>query len=317
MNIDQILAKFFNSSASSEELQTLENWKQEALGNITALKEMQEIDEAVQDMKNYKEFDVEEAWTAFDEKLNVYQSSDSKTEIPSWTKYVITALVLFLIALLVWHILIDKKSVNKELYATTSEKMQTTLQDGSNIVLDVNSELIIEKTREVNLKGRAYFEVAKMEGDNFKIELNHGKITVLGTRFVVDAQEDKLKIYVDEGKVMYEYDGRKVILNSGDQLIMNNGDINKFKSAGSAMLDWMKTKITFRNATLTEVVARLNDRYNINLVIDSTNKSENCYLNTTFNTENIDEILDELSITLGLKYETREGITNIVETNCL
>jgi len=62
MNIDQIIAKVFSGKATQEELEALNTWKSEAQENIKAIKEMSDIDAALNDIDNYKEFDLDQAW---------------------------------------------------------------------------------------------------------------------------------------------------------------------------------------------------------------------------------------------------------------
>lgn len=85
---------------------------------------------------------------------------------------------------------------------------QITLSDGTRVWLNAATELRFPtsfpgKTREVSLKGEAYFEVAKNAGQPFLVHTDKQTIRVLGTHFNVNAYEDEpvYRTTLLEGKV--------------------------------------------------------------------------------------------------------------------
>lgn len=327
MNIDQIIAKVLAGKATSEELSALDTWKQEAQDNIKAIKEMQAIDTAVIDIKEYKTFDVDAAWKQFEHGMEKAatepvqeRSTDKSAKLFNMAllRNVAAACAVIALGVFGWQWMSDSnlaKDSNAPL--VSSEKiLDSKLADGSAVKLDKHTTLTPTGTRAVVLEGRAFFDIIRDEKNQFTVELPAGNITVLGTEFVVDTRDGDIQIYVQEGKVRYEHKGRKVELNAGDRLIMHGGDITKTVSDGKAMTSWLNKKLAFRNEPLTTVVQSLSERFGTKIVIDDLKSTSKCKVNTTIQNESFEEVLNELSVTLGLKYHNIDNVIHIVHSDC-
>ena len=325
MNIDQIIGKVLAGKASNEELNALDAWKMEAEENITAIKEMQAIDSVIGDLKAYKNYDVDSAW----EQLGVQESnkaegvekSKSTTEgkvVPmAWFRRAAAACAVVIMGIVGWQLISDSDvDINKTTIVSTDEQIETGLEDGSVVKLDQKTTIIATGARSVNLQGRAFFDIAEDKNQEFTIQLPAGTITVLGTEFIVDTRNGDIQIFVEEGKVRYQHNGRKVVLVAGDRLIMHDGDITKTVSDGKSMTSWLTTKLAFRNESLSTVVESLSERFDVKMVIDDKKSTANCRVNTTINNESFEEVLNELSITLGLKYQNIDNVIHVVDSNC-
>lgn len=83
------------------------------------------------------------------------------------------------------------------------------LTDGSSIILGSHSTLeypegwILDNSIEVRLNGEAYFQIEKKEENDpvFRVSTSDGMAEVLGTRFVVDTDENRTRIVLEEGAV--------------------------------------------------------------------------------------------------------------------
>ena len=78
------------------------------------------------------------------------------------------------------------------------------LPDNSEVAINNNSEIEYQKwfwknNRTIDLKGEAYFKVAK--GKTFEVNTNLGKVTVLGTQFNVNSKDNTFEVTCYEGKV--------------------------------------------------------------------------------------------------------------------
>ena len=88
-------------------------------------------------------------------------------------------------------------------------KMTTqTLADGTSVTLSANSEMQVtfyRHQRHVQLqRGEAIFEVTKDAQRPFIVETDTTKVTVLGTRFVVNKLSKLVRVSVDHGRVQVE-----------------------------------------------------------------------------------------------------------------
>ncbi|RPE12507.1 FecR family protein [Chitinophaga lutea] len=98
------------------------------------------------------------------------------------------------------------------------------LPDGSNVWLNAASSLRFPtafsgKTREVQLNGEAYFEVAKNPAMPFTVKVNEMAVQVLGTHFNVMAYKDENSIQTTllEGAVNIQHGAQAMLLKPGQQ----------------------------------------------------------------------------------------------------
>jgi transmembrane sensor len=90
----------------------------------------------------------------------------------------------------------------------TGERLAFTLQDGSQVTLDTQSELRVDFSlaeRRVRLThGQAFFEVAKDAKRPFVVEAHHRRLVAVGTAFDVRVDGDQVKVTMVEGTVRVE-----------------------------------------------------------------------------------------------------------------
>lgn len=106
---------------------------------------------------------------------------------------------------------------------TTAQLTTQTLDDGSRVTLNANSNIEIKYYRNQRhidlLQGEAVFEVTPDRDRPFVVETQRLKVTVLGTRFAVNKLKQLERVSVDHGKVQ--------VLNKQDQqaLILQNNQV--------------------------------------------------------------------------------------------
>lgn len=324
MNIDQIIAKVFSGKATQEELAALNVWKAEAEENIKAIKEMQSIDQTLEDTADYKEYDVDAAWTAMENSMaststeQQEQTASGKVVKLSWMKQAAAACAILILSIVGWQMYTSTDTTRTDAtYLTAAEEVLShTLSDGSMVTLDTASTLQQIDSRSVRLSGRAYFDIAQKEGKQFTIATAAGRVTVLGTRFTVDTRPAHFSIFVTEGKVRYDFRTHKIELTAGDRLTMYDGDPLVVKANATDMNSWMSPKLRFQDEPLSAVVPQIMARYGKTIVIDNPKTVAKCRVNTTFSTETFADVLNELSATLGLKYHNIDGVIHIVASTC-
>lgn len=85
------------------------------------------------------------------------------------------------------------------------EMLEQALPDGSEVLLDADSALEITYSadrRAVSLqRGAAIFDVAREPERPFVIDSGPAQVTVLGTRFVVNRLDDRVRVSVEHGRV--------------------------------------------------------------------------------------------------------------------
>lgn len=156
------------------------------------------------------------------------------------------------------------------------------LPDKSKITLDAKTNIEIaysSNKREVNLKnGKAIFNVSSNKNRPFYVKSNSILVQVVGTRFEVHKQKDKVNISVLEGIVNIRHGLNKssrilARLEKGDILdISNTGEINKLKhEALDKIAIWRNEKLIFEQTPLKEVIKEFSKYLEYKVELDLNN----------------------------------------------
>jgi len=139
-------------------------------------------------------------------------------------------------------------------------------KDGSIIHLAPGSQLHFPQgfeAREVELDGRAYFSIAKRDGDPFLVHVGGGEVKVLGTRFDLAARGADVRLIVVEGLVALAASGQEVEVGAGEMTEVVDGSRSAVTHVADPreVLDWERGFIAFRDTPLDEVAHELELRY--------------------------------------------------------
>ncbi|MBO9621690.1 MAG: FecR domain-containing protein [Sphingomonas sp.] len=186
------------------------------------------------------------------------------------------------------------------------------LADGSRIELNTQSVVrtaIGETSRDVWLdSGEAYFEVRHRAGEPFVVHAGSRTITVLGTKFSVRRDGDRVTVNVVEGRVRVDdsqqRDTSAAIITAGDTAITRGGSTliaAKSEERVESALAWRDGMLTFNLNPLSEVAAEFN-RYNrTQLEVDPSAAS--IPIGGTFQASNVDAFARLLHDAYGLRIE--------------
>jgi ferric-dicitrate binding protein FerR (iron transport regulator) len=187
------------------------------------------------------------------------------------------------------------------------------LPDHSKVWLNAGSTLHYPNpfegdVREVMLTGEGYFEVHSDRKHPFFVTTASGiKVMAYGTRFNVNAENNKVQTILAEGSVsVYTAGRREIELCPGEQAIYDEvtrkisvSRINLYEK-----LAWKDGKIVFRNAQLKEVFRQLSRRYNVDIILhDKYRQSEKYSARVTFTDETIQQIFTYLEAAAPIKWK--------------
>lgn len=200
------------------------------------------------------------------------------------------------------------------------ERKQLTLADGTVIWLSPASSLkypskFNHATREVQLTGSAFFEVAKDKAHPFIVHTGKVDTRVLGTSFQVKAYQEEPDIQVTllTGKVLLK-DGNDTIHlvpNQQGTVTKKTGKIKKIAYPdASRFLDERNGLFEYHGEPAMQVVADLQREFNVNIMINGSLNDRGFY--GGFSTaEGIDKALVKLCATIGAKCTLRDGAYTI------
>ncbi len=197
------------------------------------------------------------------------------------------------------------------------------LADGSRLELNTDTELRAgfgKNAREVWLeRGEAYFEIARDAARPFVVHVGERRIVVLGTRFSVQRNRERLQIAVADGRVRVEpQDSAReaAIVATRGELVIAQGHGSPKVIASAKRVDdglaWRRGMLVFDNATLAEAVAEFN-RYNRRQLAVHDPKIGNTRISGSFDAADPEAFVRLLSRAYGLRVEVRGGDLDIAE----
>ena len=217
------------------------------------------------------------------------------------------------------YLMVDKEP-EKQTYTFTAQdkNVHFPLPDGTVVWLNINSTLSYTEsfnltTRDVELTGEAYFEVAKNAEKPFVVNMNEGHIEVLGTKFNIRAYPEDGEIIstLTEGSIKYRKtlsDTYGVILHPGQQLscLRENGDVVIRDVAGLDNISWKDRKIIFRKTPIKEAFTVLEQFYEIKILTVNTLFDDRQITGSFEMNMKPEAIFSVMQESFHFKYEVRE-----------
>lgn len=156
-----------------------------------------------------------------------------------------------------------------------ARQCQLLLPDGSRVWINAASSVKFPETfsgtsREVEITGEAYFEIANDPAKPFLVKVNNSSIEVLGTHFNVMAygNENKVQTTLLEGAVRFKHQNSTILLEPGEQCTLrNNGAIKKTTAADLEFVTaWKNGRQVFKNADIQTVMRQVERWYDLDVV---------------------------------------------------
>jgi len=185
------------------------------------------------------------------------------------------------------------------------------LADGSTIRLNAGSRFVFPKqfkntVRTVELKGEAYFEVARDENRPFIIKTGDINTYVLGTSFNLRhyEAEEFIEVALVSGNVkVIDVQGNETLLNPLDAAIYSK-DTKTITTQGfdaRLVTSWKDNILLFEKATIPQIVQRLENWYGVKITIDLDNPIIGLY-SGEYRDESLEMVLDGIGYTSGFQY---------------
>ena len=236
-----------------------------------------------------------------------------------WWKYAAAAASVAILFTLGYYAFRQQPGVEIQtrVLAATNERMQFVLPDGSLIWLNAESKLTCtdafgDKTREVQLAGEAYFEVAKDAERPFVVIMDGVRVQVLGTIFNIRAYPDDHEIVTTlaEGSVSFtntQSDTTATILKPGQQLFFDkdNEHIVIREVDCSPYISWKDGRLIFRQTPLNDVFAVMEQTFRIKIVTNNTSLYNRKITATFGSDEKPEDILKVMRQMLKFNFEVK------------
>jgi transmembrane sensor len=193
------------------------------------------------------------------------------------------------------------------------------LPDGTSVWLNSASSLTYPtnfqgKSRAVQLKGEAYFEVAKNAAKPFMVTVNDMTVTVLGTHFNVNAYQNKsdMKTTLLEGSVRLTHLAKDLVLRPGEQgtVSQKRAAMQVSKVNTNKVMSWKNGYFMFQDDSIEDIMEQIGMWYDVDVEYrgDMRNK---LFGGIYSRNKDINELLKGLELT-GLVHFKIEGRRIIV-----
>ncbi len=301
MKLLKNIKSLLNQNTSKADLNKMNEWKSEAESTLSNLQKLNGFENAIENMAGYKNFDTKSAY----QKITGETFEENNVRSINWKAITSAAAIVLLISVFVLKNNTQQEFKSETIAASLTKEFQ--LIDKSIVTLDDASKLTTLSSRKVKLDGRAFFKVQSTPSkDKFVIEMHKGQVTVLGTQFSINTDNDYNEINVIEGKVRYDFNGQSVLLTAGQSAALINDQIIKSESKPNAF-SWKNQSLEFKDTPLNEALEDIGKHYNVSFILENNLKVKpTCLLTTKIQKETIDQMLSELKSLFNISY-TRKG----------
>lgn len=301
----ELTVKYLSGETSESEMKALEAWVLSSSENKAAFNKLRQawiLSAVQQDSMN---INVDEEWDSME---SMVFTQGKVVEMPpkrQWRRYVgIAAAVVVLITAALWMLF----PRGGEVISTQNQVVVNTLSDGSQVSLNQYASVEVKaefdkKERRLKLEGDAFFEVERDPEKPFIVDVNEVEVKVLGTSFYVDSRPElpNIEVIVESGTVEVSAQQQRIILNAGETGVYEKSTrvLTKQSNEDENFLAWKTDILLFDNENLDIVIHALNRKFHSKIELD-VEDSSNCFIDATFEQNNLDSILKVIEKTHGI-----------------
>ncbi len=312
------IASYLTGNMSDEDCKNFESW----LSN--ASKEEKSLFEATRNLwlktaPTTQSFapDVDRAL----KQIHIKRQFRNKPYQVSW-RYAAAIALLITVALSSW--IVYNQPIGEIINVAQNAVEKVELPDGSDVWLSPGTSISYKNdfldSREINLSGKAFFEVAKRNGAPFSIYSANTKTQVLGTSFNLETRDDgQVAIQVTTGKVAFSEinDPSPVFLTPGQHAQYAPKRTKKIvigKVENENYRAWQTRKLTFNNTSIKKLFETLESYYQTEINVQE--DLFNCRFTSSFENQSLEEVLEILELTGNLNISQSSNGYRISGTPC-
>lgn len=299
--ITDLLKKLETESITPEEMDLLRAWSQDP------------------DLYTHYDSIKSQKWEELKSKLPKKEEAPVRKLKPTklWPR--VAAVFLVLLASIYTFQLVSSEEMIT-IYAQ-HEKQTIDLPDGSAISLSKGSTLAYnedfgKKRRSIKLDGEAYFDVERDPNTPFVIDTESSTTTVLGTAFYLSEIDQEVVLDVVEGKVKLDLKSGNDYIKIKDEYIAIDVPSNRVLSTTADINKryWNTGKLLFDNTPLVDALKEISTLHKTDISYDQ--DLTECKLNSTFEGNSIEDILDIIAITFQATWQKEKDNYILTQITC-
>jgi len=309
-----MLAKYLLGEISPAERQAVEKWLLTETNNQAYYQQLQKVWKASKNLSTSPEIDENIAWEKFEARIAQSPKKVGKLKRIHFSRLTVAASVLAITLctlFTIWYI--NQEKAVPLVTQSTSETVIDSLEDGSVVTLNKNSQIVYPSTfakdkRKLTLQGEAFFNIAPRKNQPFEIQVNDILVTVVGTSFNISTIDKVTTIVVATGKVRIASQGQVTILVAGEKLLVNakNKTFSKLANTDELYHYYVSKTFECNNTPLKMLVETLNKAYNCKIII-AREELNNLRIQATFEEESLDKVLEIIQLTFNIQVTRKNG----------
>jgi ferric-dicitrate binding protein FerR (iron transport regulator) len=317
------LARYLSVEMGEAETQVFEKEITSSGENKLMIEKMKKQWSALEGCQESQVPDTHKAWDKLHgrltgEKLIPAQASKAKAPFGSYLLKAVAFMFILLGVAAIIYMNTNRNAAKEMVRLNTGIEANTlikTLDDGSVIYIAQHSLFSFPSefentSRNVELKGEAFFDIAPNPDKPFIIETEEALIEVLGTAFNVKTQDGtSFELIVDRGKVkvtLKKNPAHSELVVAGEKITAVKENLVKTKHSDVQATSWYKKRMHFKDESLQNIINVLNRNFNTKFVV-AERETGNRKLTVTFHNETELTMTELICVTLNLKSQTING----------
>lgn len=307
-----LLSKRFSGEITPDESAVLKEWLDQSAENERLAAQLQQIWESAGHYEKTFSPDLDAAFRQLQSRIRQTEKPGTKV-VPLGRQLLRIAAALALLVAAVWaYREFSAPSAIIKSFVAAEDKRLIRLPDGSQVWLRRDAmvefpEKFSGAERRINLMGEAYFEVAHDPARPFYVDLPNGDfVQVLGTQFGVRilADQSRTDVIVRSGKVLFapKYQPNGVVLSARQKAISRRDETQLIvdKNVTLNELAWQTGGLEFISTPVNEVIADLEQYYNVKIALRNT-ALQYCLHTAPLTNQPIEKVLESLALTYQLR----------------
>lgn len=211
----------------------------------------------------------------------------------------------------------------KEVCVGRGETKEYTLDDGTHVILNSQSKIVIPSDYNANRRcieviGEGFFDVAPNPEKPFIIKNGNAQVKVVGTSFNLKAYEEDeyIQVTVSTGKVLVNVSDLDLQLRvtPSEHLSIHKttGTLSKLLLDENYYNNWIKGNLYFEKEPLREVVKTLNRRYAKNVVLHCGHCGDK-QITGIHDNKSMEAVIESICFTSGLRHREDDQTITLYE----
>ncbi|MFS4484028.1 FecR family protein [Hyunsoonleella sp. 2307UL5-6] len=291
MNRKELISKWLDNNLNTEELE--------------AFKKLEDYADLVKLNTNMQRFKADNYDTSIELENVLSTIKGESTSKIHWLKPLLRVAAILAICFSVYYY---TTTLDTTITTELAQKTTIELPDASTVSINAKSFLAYNKNdwkkdREVELKGEAFFKVAK--GSSFKVKTTSGIVTVYGTQFNVKQRENYFEVICYEGLVGVTYNSNEIKLKPGNSFLIIDGKLITKDKENRASPSWLTNESDFKSIPFKQVIAEFERQYNVEITLVHVDETQ--LFTGSFTHNNIDLALKSIALPLQVTYSKQNN----------